>query len=171
MFREGSNEGADIYAMRLADSVVVPVEVTAFLERTLDLSPNGRWLAYVSNRSGREEVYVRPFPPEAGSDLVIISANGGIEPMFAHSGGELFYRNGANELVAVQFTEDSTFTPGQEDVLFSMDDYLISNGRPMYDVRPDDQSFVMRRISDQAADTELILVDNWAEELRERVEN
>ena len=157
--------------MRLADSEVVPLVVTEFQERTLSLSPNGRWLAYVSNRSGREEVYVRRFPPEAGSDLVIVSTNGGIEPVFAHSGWELFYRNGANELVAVQFTEDSTFTPGQEDVLFSMDGYLRSNGRPMYDVRSDDQSFVMLRISDQAAATELIWVDNWAEELRGREEN
>ncbi len=91
--------------------------------------------------------------------------------MFAHSGRELFYRNGANELVAVQFTEDSTFTPGQEDVLFSMDGYLRSNGRPMYDVRPDDQEFVMLRISEQAAATELIWVENWAEELAQRASN
>ena len=167
VFREGSNEAADIYAMRLADSVVVPLVVTEFLERTVSFSPNGRWLAYVSNRSGREEVYVRPFPPDAGSDLVTVSTNGGIEPVFSHSGRELFYRSGANELVAVQFTEDSTFTPVQEDVLFSMDDYLISNGRPMYDVSPDDQSFVMLRI-DGFADSELVLVENWAEELRER---
>jgi hypothetical protein len=53
-----------------------------------------------------------------------VSADGGIEPLWAHSGRELFYRNGANELVAVQVTEDPTLALGQQDVLFSMDDYL-----------------------------------------------
>ncbi len=93
--------------------------------------------------------------------------------MWAHSGRELFYRNGANELVAVQVTGDSIFTPGQQDVLFSMADYLIGDGHPMYDVRPDDQRFVMLRIEDEdlESDTELILVTNWFEELRQRMGN
>ena len=54
--------------------------------------------------------------------------------MWAHSGRELFYRNRANELVAVQVTADSTFTAGQQDVLFSMTNYLFGEGRPAYDV-------------------------------------
>ncbi len=62
---------------------------------------------------------------------------------------------------------------GQQDVLFSMADYLIGDGHPMYDVRPDDQRFVMLRIEDEdvESDTELILVTNWFEELRERIGN
>ena len=79
--------------------------------------------------------------------------------MWAHSGRELFYRNGANELVAVQVTGDPTFVVGQQQVLFSMAEYLPSNGNPLYDVSPDDQRFMMLRINDQARDdTELILV-------------
>ena len=92
--------------------------------------------------------------------------------MWAHSGRELFYRNGANELVAVQVTGDPTFAAGQQEVLFSMSDYLTSNGNPMYDVSPDDQRFVMLRIGDtETAAAELILVENWAEELRGRAGN
>ena len=71
-------------------------------------------------------------------------------------------------MVAVQVTADETFTVGQQDVLFSLANYLPGNGHPQYDVSPDDQRFVMLRINDLAADTELILVENWAEELRER---
>ena len=58
-------------------------------------------------------------------------------------------------------------------VLFSMADYLIGDGHPMYDVRPDDQRFVMLRIEDEdvESDTELILVTNWVEELRQRLGN
>ena len=74
------------------------------------------------------------------------------------------------ELVAVEVTDDPTLRVGQQDVLFSMADYLTSNGNPMYDVSPDDQRFVMLRIvALSGADTELILVENWAEELRQRM--
>ncbi len=91
--------------------------------------------------------------------------------MFAHNGTELLYRNVANELVSVLFTADAAFRVVQERTLFSMEDYLISNGRPLYAVSPDDQEFVMLRISDQATDTELIWVENWAEELAQRASN
>ena len=90
--------------------------------------------------------------------------------MWAHSGRELFYRNGANQLVAVEVTDDPTLRVGQQEVLFSMADYLTSNGHPMYDVSPDDQRFVMLRMGEEGVDdTELILVQNFFEELRERV--
>ncbi len=92
--------------------------------------------------------------------------------MWAHSGRELFYRNGANELVAVQVTGDPTFATGQQEVLFSMADYQPSNGNPMYTVSPDDQRFVMLRMSDEAAaSAETYLVTNWFEELRQRMGN
>ena len=112
---------------------------------------------------------MRPFP-DAGASLQQVSADGGVEPVWAHSGRELFYRNGANELVAVEVTDDPTLRVGQQDVLFSMADYLTSNGSPMYDVSPDDQRFVMLRIGEEGVDdTELILVQNFFEELRQRM--
>ena len=171
-FREGANQAADIYAIRLGtDSVSVPLEVTEFAERSISLSRDGRWLAYTSNRSGREEVYVRPFP-DAGASLQQVSGDGGIEPLWAHSGRELFYRNGANELVAVQVTVDPTLALGQQAVLFSMEDYLTSINRPQYDVSPDDRSFVMLRMGDaNAASGEVVLVTNFFEELRQRMGN
>ena len=170
VFREGANLAADIYAIRPGvDSVAVPLEVTEFQERSISLSPDGRWMAYASNNTGREEVYVRPFP-DAGSGLVQVSTDGGLEPVWAHSGRELFYRNGANELVAVQVTGDPTFAAGQQEVLFSMADYQPSNGNPMYTVSPDDQRFVMLRMGDEAAGSaETYLVTNWFEELRQRM--
>ena len=149
----------------------VPLEVTEFRERSVALSRDGRWLAYVSNNTGRNEVYVRPFP-DVGSGLVQVSTDGGDDPVWAHSGRELFYRNGPNELVAVEVSGTPTFVVGQQAVLFSMADYLPSNGNPLYDVRPDDQSFVMLRIGDeQTAVSELILVQNFFEELRQRMGN
>ena len=173
VFRVGAFQAGDIYAIRPGvDSVAVPLEVTEFQELSISLSPNDRWLAYVSNNTGRDEVYVRPFPPDAGSGLVQVSTDGGTGPVWAHSGRELFYRNGANELVAVQVTEGPTFVAGQQEVLFPMDGYLIASGHAMYDVSADDRRFVMLRIGDAGtAAAELILVTNFFEELRQRVPN
>ncbi len=168
VFREGGGGSAfgDIFAVRPAmDSMAVPLVVTDFGARSPTLSPDGRWLAYVSNEAGREEIYVRPFP-DADSGRWLVSPDGGVEPVWAHSGRELFYRNGANELVAVQVSAGSSFAWDRQDVLFSMADYLTSDGSPMYDVSPDDQRFVMLRVGEMGTDnTELILVENFFEEL------
>jgi len=173
VFREG-NAGIvrDIYAIRPGvDSAAVALTATEFNEYSPALSPNGRWLAYVSNESGRDEVYVIPFPEgRLGGGLVQVSADGGGSPVWAHSGRELFYRNGNNELVAVQVSGDPTFAARQQDVLFSMEDYLLSGGHPMYDVSQDDQRFVMLR-NVGAEDAELILVENFSEELKRLVPN
>ena len=172
VFREGQDAAADIYAARLPlDGVLVPLVVTEFQEWAFSLSPNRRWLAYVSNRSGRDEVYVRPFP-DAGASLHQVSTNGGREPVWAHSGRELFYVNGANELVAVQVSSDPGFAPGQQEVLFSVAAYLRNPAVAMYDVSPADRRFVMFRFDDDGpVASELIWVENWAEELRQRVPN
>jgi serine/threonine-protein kinase len=150
------------------DSVPIPMAVAEGGQYSATLSPDGRWLAYVSNETGREEVFVRPF---ADTGRWLVSTSGGAEPVWAHSGRELFYRNRANELVSVQVSAGSSFAWDRQVVLFSMDGYLRGAGHPMYDVRPDDQQFVMLRINDEAEANQLILVENWAEELRERVPN
>ena len=174
VLREGAFQAGDIYAIRPGvDSVAVLLAVAEFQELSISLSPNDRWLAYVSNNTGRDEVYVRPFPPDAGSGLVQVSTDGGTGPVWAHSGRELFYRNGANELVAVQFTEDPTFATVREAVLFPMDGYLTASAHAMYDVSPDDRRFVMLRTggNEGAASAEVYLVTNWFEELRQRMGN
>ena len=172
LFREGTSVAAGIYGVRLPmDNAVVPLEVTEFRELSFSLSPDGRWLAYVSNRTGSNEVFVRPFP-DAGASLQQVSANGGTEPVWAHSGRELFYVNGANELVAVQVSTDPGFAPGQQEVLFSAAGYMRATTHSMYDVSPDDQRFVMLRIgADVAAAAEVILVTNFFEELKRLVPN
>jgi len=90
--------------------------------------------------------------------------------VWAHSGRELFYRNRTNELVVVQVIGDPTFAAGQQDVLFSMADYLAGNGYPMYSVSPDDRRFVMFRTGTEGVGgAETYLVTNWFTELRERM--
>ena len=171
VYRVGAGNGRDIYARRLGlDSAVTPLLTAEFEERSPTLSPDDRWLAYMSNESGRDEVYVRPFPNVADGRWQV-STEGGFEPVWAHNGTELFYRNGANELVVAQVTTTgSTFSVGQQRVLFSMTGFRTDPNHPSYDVSPDDQRFVMFRTI-QTGTGELIWIENWFAELKEKVGN
>ena len=170
VYREGVS--GDLFALRRdTDSVPVPLVSSEFSDRSPTLSPDGRWLAYTSGESGRDEVYVRPFP-DVDSGRWLVSRNGGVEPVWTHSGRELLYRNGAGELIAVQVDASSSFAWGSQEILFSMAPYLRGSGHPMYDVSPDDQRFVMLRGGGvETAQGDVILVTNWFTELRERMGN
>ena len=168
---------ANIYGVHSGvDSLPTPLVATAFTERYPALSPDGRWLAHVSDATGRDEVYVRPFPDVASAQWPVSTA-GGSEPLWANSGRELFYRNGANDLVVVEISADPSFAVGQEEVLFSTADYLFSSadanvyarGYRQYDVAPDDQRFVMLRLVGATQDNQLIVIQNFFEELRQVV--
>jgi eukaryotic-like serine/threonine-protein kinase len=171
VYRVGAAAGnRDIYAARVdADTVVVPLATTEFGERAATLSPDGRWFAYVSDESGRDEVYVKPFP-KANDGRWQVSTEGGQEPMWAHSGRELFYRNSDDEMVTVAVTTQSTFGVGRKEVLFSAAEYLGDFNHVLYDVAPDDQRFAMLR-EVRADDSELIWVENWFTELKALVGN
>ncbi len=161
-------ESRDLYALRIGvDSMPVPLVATGFEEHAPALSPDGRWLAYVSNESGLGpwEVYVRPFP-NTNDGKLLVSIDGGIEPVWAHSGRELFYK-GSGNLMVVEVLPGATFGVGERRALFSLQDYRWVPQH--YDVTPDDQRFVMiRNIGEQEAG-ELIVVENLFEELKAKV--
>jgi serine/threonine-protein kinase len=104
------------------------------------LSPDGRWLAYVSNESGRAEVYARSFP-DIG-ERVTVSLDGGTEPMWSPRGGELFYRSGST-LIAAQTRTGPAFEVLRRTPLFTNRDYAVDLTHQVYDVSPDGQHFVM----------------------------
>ncbi len=166
--RAVSEEGnGDIYALPEGDSTLTPLLTTSARETSPALSPDGRWLAYVSNESGKPEVYVRPFP-DIGSAKWQVSLSGGFTPMWAHNGKELFYIDDARALIAVTIQPGPTFTSSGQKVLFSTSAYSFAGGYPTYDVAPDDGRFVMIRSVAPSAETELVLIQNWAEELKTR---
>ncbi len=119
-----------------------PVLATQYEERNAIFSPNGRWIALTSNRSGQAEVYVKPYPGQGG--LVQISTDGGLEPMWARNGKELFYRNGEEMMVVSVQTEGPTFKAGTPRVLFEGSyRYGYTDMTSNYDVTADGQRFVM----------------------------
>ncbi|UCG87993.1 MAG: PD40 domain-containing protein, partial [Gemmatimonadota bacterium] len=163
-----ADENWDIRAIRPdLDSLPTPLLTSQFNERSPALSPNGRWLTYASDASGRYEVYVRPFPNTGDAQWQISSA-GGSEPLWAHSGRELFYINGSDELVAVDVRTEPTFEGGSARVLFSAADYVFWGWNHNFAVSRDDRRFVMiKRLADQTSG--LMLVTNFFEELKAKV--
>ena len=128
-------------------------------------SPDGHWLAYGSDESGRNEIYVRPFPGPGGK--MQISTEGGVEPMWARNGRELFYRNGDKMMVAEVETKP-VFAASKPKLLF--EGHYEAGIFPFerdYDVSPDGQRFLMIKASEQeSAATQLNVVLNWSDELR-----
>src|SRR5947208_1283861 len=153
----------DILAIRPGiDTAPVPVVATRFTEMAPALSPNGRWLAYVSNETGEDEIYVVPFP-NTGAGKWAISAGGGTEPLWSHRGSELFYRAGSGDLVAVEIHTQPRFSLGRSAALFPAAGFTSSRFGPQYAVAPNDRRFLMIRAG---TPDKLIIVENWFEELR-----
>ena len=128
------------------------------------ISPDGRWLAYVSDETGRFEVYVRPFPGGGGKWLV--SVGGGSEPLWARSGEELYYRVGPKVMV-VEIGSGSDFEAGAPELLLDVETLNTTGlGLPDYDVSSDGERFVMIAPVSMTPQTEIYVALNWFEELR-----
>jgi serine/threonine protein kinase len=144
-----------------------PFLETPFGEGAPTFSPDGRWLAYVSNESGRNEIHVRPFP--GPGEEVTISAEGGNEPVWSRNGRELFYRRG-DAMMAVDITTSPVLKVGKPRRLFEKPYELSSLFWPEYDVTPDGQRFMMvKRIDQDDAPAQINVVLNWFEELKRLV--
>jgi serine/threonine-protein kinase len=135
---------------------------TKFNEWNPVFSPDGKWIAYISDESGQYEVYVRPYPGPGGKRQ--ISTGGGEEVLWSRDGRSLYYRDGAKFIsVAVQTQPD--FRADAPKVMFE-GPYLNVPG-VSYDVAPDGQHFLMLEENQrQAPTTQLNVVLNWFEELK-----
>ncbi|MCH7875993.1 MAG: PD40 domain-containing protein [Gemmatimonadetes bacterium] len=163
----GEDRDRDLYARRMGADSAVALVATEYDETSPAVSPDGRWLAYASDESGRYEVYVRPFP-NTNEGKWTVSTDGGQEPVWAHSGRELFYK-GSGNLMVVEVLPGATFVAGERGMLFSTQGFRSSTQHPFYDVTTDDQRFVMIQNIGEEEATELIVVENFFEELKAKV--
>jgi serine/threonine-protein kinase len=162
----GAPGAGDIRAIRPGtDTVPTPLVATAFAETSPALSFDGRWLAYCSNESGKTEIYVVPFPNTSAGKWAI-SKGGGAEPLWSHRGKELFYRDASGNLVAVKVKTDPTFSVGRKTVLFPAAGYTSNPYTPQYAVASDDRRFLMVRPVGSGSPDNIIVVENWFEELK-----
>ncbi|PYU28103.1 MAG: hypothetical protein DMG32_03690 [Acidobacteria bacterium] len=161
------NTGYDIYTLPLKDGKPQPFVRTPSLETAPRFSPDGHFMAYASDESGRVEIYVRPYPGPGGKWQ--ISTDGGSEPVWNPKGRELFYRSG-NKMMAVDVTTQPSFSAGRPKMLFEGPYVPTPRSFPDYDVSPDGQRFLMLKTSEQAqASAQINVVLNWFEELKQRV--
>ncbi len=168
IYQTGAGEAGlgDILGIRLGiDTAPIPLVATKFTEVAPALSPDGRWLAYTSNEAGHYEIYVVPFPNTRAAKWAV-STRGGTEPQWSRSGRELFYRDGSGNLVAVAIRTTPTFSLGGSTTLFSAAGFAFDEFGSVYAVAPDDQRFLMIRPLAASGSEELIVVENWFEELK-----
>jgi len=147
---------------------------TPFSELVPQVSPDGRWVAYLSNESGRFEVYVQPFPGPGGKWQ--ISTQGANGPSWSPKGNEIFYRTGSSseKLMAVDIQTQPTFSAGKSRLLFEAPKVAVQplgGSGADYSVSPDGQRFLMVTAKEQQASpaNQINIVLNWFTELQRRV--
>ena len=142
-----------------------PFDENGVTSRHPAFSPEGRWVADVSNSSGRNEVYVRAYP---NGHTDSISTDGGEEPVWARSGRELFYRRG-NTMMAVDIiATPDRLSAGVPKQLFS-GSYAAGGTRAGYDVSADGKKFVLVKSSGAAVNaSRFTVVLNWLDDLEAR---
>ena len=166
----------DIWTLSVTgtDRAPRPLLNTAAGEWDPDFSPDGRWIAYTSNESGRPEIYVQPYPGPGPKHQ--ISSTGGTQPAWARNGRELFFtvlrpNTPAAGLMVVDIATSPTFTAGVPRTLESL--VHVNNPVRGYDVAPDGRRFITVRDNEESAEpplTHMVLVLNFFEELEQRVQ-
>jgi len=160
---------SDIKLLRRSGGAVEPLIEGPGTQRGPSFSPDGRWLAYESDESGRFEVYVRPFP--ASGVPRQISTNGGGLARWSSDGREVFFML-ARRLYAVPIRTAPTLEVGAPRLLFELSFGPTGGGvgPPPWDVTPDGQRFIfVKPGDDELAPLRIHIVENWFEELKRRV--
>ncbi|MGE3526285.1 MAG: protein kinase, partial [Gemmatimonadales bacterium] len=155
------------YARRLqGDTTLAMIYSDSSFNTQIALSPDSRWLAFTSDRSGRSEVYVASFP-----DMQVkypVSQGGGTEPRWAHSGRELFFKS-RGRLMSLPVSPGAGFAPGSARPLFPVAVYASAVNRQQYDVGPEDRRFVMIRRPARESQQEVVLVENFFADITAKV--
>lgn len=165
--------GRNIMGARLGtDTMAQPLLATEFDEEAIALSPDGRWMAYQSNETGRTEVFVRPFPnTDAGKRQV--SSGGGLAPLWSRDGKELFYLRNDKNMMAARVIPGAAIGFAEPVVLFHVSEELLGPEALYYtpwDVARDGR-FLMARLvgADPGQAGALVVVENWLEELKTKL--
>jgi len=170
----GTAGAGDIVGVRTSgDTTPVPLVATPFSELHPAVSPDGRWLAYASNESGTNEIYVRPFPSTTGGRWQV-SNGGGIEPRWSADGRELYYLDGTSHLVAAEIRKSPTFDVAELRPLFDASRFSIDIFHASYEVLPGGRGFIFARprTTDRGAvQPAVVQAESWFADVRARMEH
>jgi serine/threonine-protein kinase len=143
---------------------------SAFWEGEPAFSPDGRWLAYVSNESGDYEVYVRPFPGPGGKWQ--LSTGGGHFPKWSKNRKELFYGTPDNKIMVLTYTSSGDSFSADKPRLWSPGQFTGRLGNPNFDLHPDGKRFAVLKApsaESQPAVNKVSFIFNFFDELRRKV--
>ena len=174
IFRDGEPQAFDISRLALGqDHRIEPLVHTPFSEQNGEVSPDGRWLAYQSNDSGRAEIWVRPFADVNGGRWQV-SAGGGFQPLWGPDGREMFYRDLTGAVMRVAIERGSGWAAETPTKLFGAGQYYFGYGEAFgrtYDISRDGRRFLMIKdvAPDQSSAPTILVVQNWFEELKRLV--
>ena len=152
------------------DSTPVPLVASGFTELHPALSPDGLWLAYTSNESCTDEVYVRPFPTTGGGRSQV-SNGGGSQPRWSLDGRELYFLDASSHLIAAQVARGAVFSTTSSRSLFDASGFVLDAFHQSYDVTQHGR-FIFTRPRRLAADSkapQIVRVDNWFRDVRARL--
>ena len=157
----------NISVLNVRSRVVTPLFTSRSSERFPEFSPDGRWIAYSSNETKRDEVYVQRF---GGSGRFQVSNGGGIQPLWSRDGTKLFYR-WLDQIWVADVRTENGLPPSTPRLLFERQGYSLGAPIRGYDLSPDSQRFLMVKLDQRKPSpaTEMILVQNWFEELKSRI--
>jgi serine/threonine-protein kinase len=157
----------DIFAVSTTkDSAAIPVATSRFTELQPAMSPDDRWVAYVSNDAGRNEVYVRPFPTGDGSHWQVSNGGGG-SPVWSADGKQLYFIDAANRMIAAQIAVDPAFHVTGLAPLFDATRFNYIGYHQAFEITPDGRFAFLDQPEGTAATTaRLVEVDNWFADLR-----
>ena len=157
VWQQGAGIGnAHLFARRRGDTASVPLFSMTTATRSPSISPDGKWLAYTSNETGTNEIFVVPFPNVAAAKWQV-SRSGGSLPHWTNHGDELVYRNSDRFLVSVPVSTKPTFSSGVPKRLFSAAPFLAG-----FAIEHDDLRFLMVRSTSADSHEQLSVFENWA---------
>jgi serine/threonine-protein kinase len=151
-----------------------PLIRTNFNERNPQISPDGQWIAFDSDASGRFEIYVRPFPDVQRGQWQV-STSGGEQPIWSRDGGELFYRSPSGAVTGVRVQPGSAWSAGKPVEIVKTGYWAGDNAagfvNDTYDVARDGRFLVIKEQTapSTTAPTSIVVVQNWLEELKRLV--
>ena len=176
LFRVGAtgtvSRGRDILGIRRGDTARVPLVVTRYDEEAAMVSPDGKWLAYQSDETGRTEVFVRSFP-NTDAFKKQVSSGGGEAPLWSRDGRELYFVSGAHDMMASRVTPGAPLGMSEPAPLFRISEDLLQVEYAFYtpwDIARDGR-FIMARQAHSAGDQSAVIVvaENWLRELKAKM--
>jgi serine/threonine-protein kinase len=165
----GAAGNGDILAVSTSGDSTVPIATTPFSELEPAFSPDGKWVAYVSNQAGTNEVFVRPFPATNGGQWQVSSGGGG-SPVWSGDGKELFFLNAADRLIAATIGSGPSFGVTELKPLFDASRFNYIGFHQAFEVTRDGRFVFLGTVGSAATQTiQLIQVDNWFADLKARL--